>query len=297
MGFKEVIAESTHAKITFDEPMKKHTAYGVGGPAKYFAQIDSLYSLNKTVSLCKEYRVRYKVIGNGTNILVSDKGFNGMIITIKNLSDVFFKVNEVCAMCGASLEKLIRFATLNGLSGLEALAGIPATVGGAVVMNAGAFGHNISDKITTVETLCDGKIKKYSVDECKFKYRSSRFKGKREVVVSATFKLDHSAREIVSASVQTHLELRKNIHPTGKSCGSVFINPNKVAAGRLIDMAGLKGFSVGGAKVSQKHGNFIITDSKATACDVFVLISTIKEKIKQKFNVDLQEEVEYVGEF
>ena len=242
MGFKQSLSDYTNAKILYDEPMRKHTGYGVGGNALYFAEVDSLYSLSGIISLCKAHNVRYKVIGNGTNLLVSDKGYNGMIISTKKISDVFFKVNEVRAMCGASLDKLIKFTADNGLSGIETLVGVPATIGGAIVMNAGTFGRTISDYLTTVETLYDGKIKKYYKDECKFGYRTSRFKGRKEVVISATFKFNDSERAIVNESIKSYKELRKNIQPIGRSCGSVFKNTTQERAGRLIDMAGLKGY-------------------------------------------------------
>ena len=297
MGFKNALTECTHAKIYFDEPMKKHTGYSVGGTADYYVEIDSLYTLNEIITLAKKYRVQYKVLGNGTNVLVSDDGFRGIVISLKRLSDVFCKLDEVRAMAGASLEKLIKFAADHRLKGLESLAGIPATIGGAVVMNAGAFGHNISDKITSVETLCDGKIKKYSVDECKFGYRKSRFLGKKEVVVSASFKLENGEREVVLAGIKAYSDLRKSLHPLGRSCGSVFKNPKPDTAGTLIDRAGLKGFSIGGATVSDKHANFIVTTGKATALDVYSVIKHIKEKIKCEFDIQLEEEVEFVGEF
>ena len=183
MGFEKSLTEYSNAKIVFDEPMKKHTCFRVGGCARYYAEIDSLYTLNALITLARKYRVKYKVIGNGTNLLFSDLGYDGLVINTHRLNDVFFKRNEVRAMAGATLEKLIRFNLDHRLSGLEAISGIPATVGGAVVMNAGAFGHNISDYLTTVETLIDGKIKVYDKDGCKFNYRSSRFLGKKEVVV------------------------------------------------------------------------------------------------------------------
>ena len=297
MGFKDELTEFTHAKIRFEEPMKKHTALGVGGKAKYFAEVDSLYGLNLLTALAQRYRVKYKIIGNGTNVLVSDKGYDGVIICLKKLSDVFFKRDEVRAMAGANLDKLIKFAVDHRLTGLEALSGIPATVGGAVVMNAGAFGHNISDRITTVETLHNGKIKIYDKDDCKFGYRKSRFLGKKETVVSASFKLDQGDREEINVRIKNYRELRKNVQPSGKSCGSVFKNPPKLSAGALVDKAGLKGYSVGGAKISERHGNFILTDSRATATDVYALINYIKEEINKIFGVRLTEEVEYVGEF
>lgn len=295
--FKKALFDITNAKIYLDESMRRHTGYGVGGCARYYAEVDSLYSLNCIINLAKEHRIKYKVIGNGTNILVSDLGFNGIIIDIKNLNDVFFKREQVKAMAGAKVEKLIKFALDNKLSGLEALSGIPATLGGAIVMNAGAFGHNISDYITTVETLCDGKIKVYDKSECKFCYRTSKFFGKKEVVISATFLLKNKERNVISDSIKSYLNLRHSIQPSGRSCGSVFRNPKPFSAGALIEKTGLKGYKVGGATVSDKHANFIITSSKATAKDVYVLINTIKEKVKDAFNIELTTEVECVGEF
>lgn len=297
MGFKDELISFPHAKIKFGEQMKKHTALGVGGEAKFFAEVSSLYGLNTISQLATEFKVPFKVIGFGTNLLVSDKGYNGLIIDVSKINDVFFKRDTVRAMAGASVEKLIKFTLLNRLSGVESLAGIPATVGGAVVMNAGAFGRNISDCIYTVETLKDGKLKIYSKDECKFGYRTSRFFGKKEIVVSASFKFEKKDKESLANSVKTYTEIRKSIQPAGRSCGSVFKNPEGNSAGLLIDRANLKGLSVGGAKVSTKHGNFILTNNRATAMDVYNLIKTVKMKIKDEFDVDLVEEVEFVGEF
>ncbi len=297
MSFKKALGEITHAKIFFDQPMKKLTGYGVGGCARYYAEVDSLYALNDLISLAKQHRVRYKVIGNGTNLLVSDLGYNGLIISIKGLSDVFFKRDQVRAMAGARLDKLIKFALDHKLSGLESLAGIPATVGGAIVMNAGAFGHNISDCITTIETLNNGKIKIYDKRDANFAYRTSRFLGKKEVVISADFCFKNEDREKILSSMKTYLEIRKKMHPTERSCGSVFKNPKPYSAGSLIERAGLKNFTIGGATVSDKHANFVVVNPKARAKDVYLVIQHVKGVVKDKFNVELDEEVEYVGEF
>lgn len=297
MNFASVLKEFTHAKINFDEPMKKHTGFRVGGCARYYAEVDSLFGLNLLLSLAKKHKVKVKLIGNGTNVLFSDLGFDGLVVDLKKLNDVFFKRDEVRAMAGAKLDKLIKFALDHRLSGLEALSGIPATVGGAIVMNAGAFGHNICDYLTTVETLCDGKIKIYDKQDCKFGYRSSRFFRKKEVVVSASFLLPEGEREIIAAGIKTYTDLRKSIQPSGCSCGSVFKNPKPYTAGALIDKVGLKGASIGGATVSVKHGNFIITAGKAKAKDVYALIQEIKRKVKDAFDIELFEEVECVGEF
>ncbi len=295
--FKNALLDTTNAKILFDEPMKKHTSFGVGGCARYYAQIDSLYSLNSLITLAQQYKVRYKVIGCGTNLLVSDLGYDGLIIDIKRLSDVFFKREHVKAMAGAKLEKLLQFACDNKLTGLEAFAGIPASVGGAIVMNAGAFGHNICEFVDTVETLCDGKIKFYRKNECKFGYRTSRFLKNKEIIVSATFDLKVGDREKIGDSIKSYKDLRRLVQPTGRSCGSVFKNPKPFSAGALIESAGLKGNKIGGAFISEKHANFIITSSKAKAKDVYELIEQIKQKVKDAFGVELCEEVECVGEF
>ena len=297
MGFKNQLDQITHAKIYYNHPMKKHTSYGVGGCARYFAEVDSLYALNDLVGLAKTYRIKYKIIGNGTNILVSDLGYDGLIITIKGLSDIFFKRNEVRVMAGAKLEKLIKFNLEHKLCGLEALTGIPATVGGAVVMNAGAFGCNISKHITTVETLHNGKIKVYNKSDCAFGYRTSRFQGRKEAIISVNFLFDEGDREKISKSMKTYLEIRKSIQPCGRSCGSVFKNPKPMSAGALIERAGLKGLTIGGAKISEKHANFIITQNRCRAIDVKILIDEIKRTVNEKFNVELFEEIEYVGEF
>ncbi|MBQ8426983.1 MAG: UDP-N-acetylmuramate dehydrogenase [Clostridia bacterium] len=291
------LSENTHAKVLYDEPMKKHTSYGVGGNASCFVEADSLYTLSEVVSFAKDNKIPFKVLGNGTNVLVSDRGYKGIIICLTKLNDVFFVRDEIRAMAGVNLSKLIKFAKDHRLSGLEALSGIPATVGGAVVMNAGAFGHNISDKITSVETLHNGKIKKYYREECNFCYRGSRFFGKKEVIVSANFKLKESNREFILSGIKSFSELRTSIQPSGKSCGSVFKNPRPETAGRLIDKAGLKGYSIGGASISNRHGNFITTAGKATASDVYELITYVKKKIKDEFGIELKEEVEFVGEF
>ena len=297
MRLFEKLVGDTGAKIKSDEPMKNHTSMGVGGNARYYVEADSLYALREITEAAKRLRIKYKIIGNGTNILVSDSGYDGIIINIRRLSDIFFKVGEVRAMAGASLNKLIDFTAKNRLCGLEKLRDIPATVGGAVVMNAGAFGSTISEHITTVCTMKNGKLHSYSKEECGFGYRKSRFLGKKEVVVSADFRLESCEKEMVIAGIRTYAEERRRIQPYGKCCGSVFKNPLNDHAGRLIDAAGLKGYTLGGACISDKHANFIMNNKNASASDVYSLIQYIKDTVRDRFGITLSEEVEYLGEF
>lgn len=297
MGFRDELTEIYDLELKVLEPMKKHTAIGCGGAADYFTEIRSLYSLNSALELSRRYRVPVKIIGCGSNVLVSDKGFKGLIISTKRLSDVFLKKDGVMAMCGASIKSLAEFAAKNKLSGVEGLVGIPGTVGGAVIQNAGAFGHSVSDYVVTVETLRRGKLFRYDADECGFGYRKSRFKCGRETIVSATFALKKADETQIRAAMKEFSERRKNTQPQGKNCGSVFMNPKGFSAGKLIEDAGLKGLSVGGASVSLKHANFISAASYATASDVRALIEYIKKKVYDKFGVKLKEEVEYIGEF
>lgn len=297
MGFIDEMEDIGFTRILSDQPMKKHTSFGVGGISRFYAEADSLYSLNQLILTAKRHKIKHKLIGNGTNVLVSDKGYNGLIICTKKLNDVFFKRNQVKAMAGADLSKLIKFAVEHGLSGIEKLCGIPATVGGGVVMNAGAFGQTISDSIVEVETLEKGKIKKYYKNQCLFSYRTSRFRKNNQAVISATFEFKASDKDKLNEQMNACQIRRKNIHPTGRSCGSVFKNPTPNSAGALIERAGLKGQTIGGATVSRKHGNFIITSSSATATDVKNLIEHVKDKVFNEFGIMLEEEVEYVGEF
>ncbi len=297
MGFKEELLEFTQAKILFDEPMKKHSGYGLGGSAKYYIVTDNLYTIKEIISLCACNGEKLKIIGNGSNILVSDVGFNGVILNTSGLKDIEFLQDKIRVSSGVQLSKLIRFSMEKGLSGLEPLTGIPATVGGAIVMNAGAFGHTISDYLVSVEVLTDGKIVVYNKEDCGFRYRKSNFYNKNQFVISATFQLEKGDKSLIQSNIENYKELRKNMHPTGRSCGSVFKNPKTTYAGALIECAGLKGFSVGGATVSNKHANFIVVDDNAKAQDVYSLIQSIKNTIKNVYRIELNEEIEFIGDF
>ncbi len=295
MVFVQALENITYEKVLENEQMKRHTSIGVGGEARYFVSIKSLHVLNNVLECSRRYKIRCKIIGNGTNLIFSDSGYNGLIISIKGISDVFFKVDEVKAMAGATIAKLIDFCAENKLGGIEELSGIPATIGGAIKMNAGAFGKCISDYVTRVEVLKNGKIISYNKADCDFSYRTSKFSKSKEIITAVYFKFDRDGFSM--DKLKKFRQRRNETQPFNKSCGSIFKNPENLSAGKLIEDAGLKGFSLGGARVSTKHANFIVNEKNAKACDVYNLIKYIKEKIKSVYGITLQEEVEYVGEF
>lgn len=298
MVFIDSLSKIVDTEVEFNYPLSECSGYKVGGNAKYYIETYSLKALKEVIQAVKECKIPYKIIGNGTNVLFSDDGFDGVIICTKKLSGVFSDGKIVRAMCGANLNKLIEISASGGFTGIEELYGIPASVGGAVTMNAGAFGKNISDYISYVEVLKNGRIIKIDKADCRFAYRGSRFLRGGGIVIAADFAFPtYVGSECLIERIKPVIERRSSLQPHGTSCGSVFKNPNGSSAGRLIDLAGLKGKSVGGATVSKIHGNFIVTEVGATAGDVYALIQYIKEKVNRIFGVRLQEEIEYVGEF
>ncbi len=297
MGFIDEINQRTNLQLLVNQSMKKHTAYGVGGNAKFFANANTVHQLNVASLLCKKYKIPCKIIGNGTNILFSDKGYAGLVISTKGISEIFQKGNKIRATCGVHLKNLIDYTLEHSLAGVEMLTGIPASIGGAVYMNAGAFKHEISENIIEVESIFDGKLVKRYKDECQFKYRESIFNKDKEIIVSATFEFNDGSVKAINEKIQSVLAVRKTFQPTGKSLGCVFKNPEKFSAGQLIDGLGLKGYKIGGASISEKHGNFIVTDSTATATDVLELIEFIKLKVLKEYKIKLKEEIEIIGDF
>lgn len=293
MGIVEFLRQIPDIHFTENENMEERTSLKVGGAAKFFVCPDTVYALTKSISAAQNMGVKYKIIGNGTNLLVSDKGFDGLIICTKNLNGLLLDKGEIIALCGTPLKRFTDFVRGAGRTGAEGLAGIPATIGGAIYQNAGAFGYNISDRITEVTSIKDGLTVRRKKADCRFGYRDSVFKRNGEFIVSAKFRFNKRKAPIA----EDYCELRKNSQPSGRTCGSVFLNPEGDFAGRLIERAGLKGFKIGGATVSDKHANFIITEQGATARDVYSLIEKIKREVYAKFSVTLKEEVEYLGEF
>lgn len=285
---------NTGIEFFTDELMKEHSYYRIGGPAALFIKPKNSSELVQSIGILKENSIKYFILGKGSNILVPDEGYEGCIIDMNAYFNRLSVQGEIMvAESGCTLSAAGLFAEKNGLSGFEELSGIPGTVGGAVVMNAGCYGAETKDITNSVTVLREGKEKEMKSEELEFGYRSSNLKG--EIILSVKFRLKKGIEEEIREKRLKYLALRNEKQPVDlPSCGSVFKRPANDYAGRIIEEAGMKGKSVGGAKVSEKHAGFIVNTGKATASDVRSLIEEIKEKVYQKFNVQLEEEVIYL---
>lgn len=297
MGFNNELVEFSNEEILTDYPTDKLVTFRSGGNAKYYVCPHSLKNLRTVISICEEYSVPYVIIGNGSNVLISDKGYNGVLISLKNFNSVYVNKRGITAFAGATLKKTFDISVVNSLSGLEELVGIPATIGGATCMNAGAFNKNISDLIESVTSLRDGRIIKRYKEDCKFSYRNSLYKNSNEVIISIDIILKNKERYKIEELSKFYQNKRKESQPIGNCCGSVFNNPKNGYAGKILEDTGLKGYRIGGAHFSNKHANFIVNDRNATAKDIYSLILLAKNVVKEKYKIDLQEELILIGEF
>jgi len=289
-----------------EEPMHKHITFRVGGPAEWFVLVKSTGQLKAVLSLCKEQEEPYYIIGNGSDLLVSDAGVRGVIIRLAGeFEEIAAKetVNEgvcdVCAGAGVMLASLSLRAGKKGFTGLEFANGIPGTVGGAVLMNAGAYGGEIKDTIVAAEVMTkEGEIKRLTKEELQLSYRHSIMMESGDIVLKAYFKLTVRPKLQIFAVMESYRKARQEKQPLEyPSAGSTFKRPEGYFAGKLIQDAGLQGYSVGGAMVSTKHAGFVINAGGATATDVYQLIQQIRKTVKDKFQVELEPEVRFLGEF
>lgn len=287
-------------KINFlkNEPMSRHTSFHIGGNAQYFILPNDEKSLIDIIDFCKKSDIPVTLIGKGSNLVVSDAGIDGAVICTLNLNGIRFSENgNIFAQSGASLAALCTFARDNCLSGLEFAYGIPASVGGAMFMNAGAYGGEMRD-VAVGALVLDENLNTFLIegeDMC-LSYRNSIFKKKGLFVLGAYFKLNKDKKEEINARMEDFLSRRKEKQPLEyPSAGSVFKRPIGYFAGALIEKNGFKGFSVGGAQVSEKHAGFIINRGNATCCDVKKLVEIIKEKVEKQDGVLLQPELIFIG--
>jgi UDP-N-acetylmuramate dehydrogenase len=282
-----------------DEELARHTTMKIGGPADLFIEPTSIEGLKKTMQLVQKYRVNWRAIGRGSNLLVSDQGIEGVVIKLgNNLKDMKLDGTQLTVGAGYSIVALAVLISKKGLSGLEFASGIPGSVGGAVYMNAGAHGSDISKILTNAHILFeDGSLQWLSIDEMEFSYRTSVLQKKRPgIVVEARFQLTEGDKEQIVAVMQKNKDYRKVTQPYDSPCaGSIFRNPLPHFAGKLIEEAGLKGFQIGGAQISEMHGNFIVNAGNAKAFDVLQLIEYVKKTIVEKYNIQMETEVEIIG--
>lgn len=295
----ETLKEIGISVIKENEPLANHTTMKIGGPADLFIEPSSIEQLQKSLEAINKYKMKWRAIGRGSNLLVSDSGIDGIVIKLGKGLDTL-KIDDEIVKVGAGFS-LIHLATSisrMGLSGLEFASGIPGSVGGAVYMNAGAHGSDISKVLKRALILFeDGKLEWVDNEEMEFSYRTSILQKKRPgIVVEAIFQLKKGNREEIVAAMQKNKDYRKETQPWNFPCaGSIFRNPLPLYAGKLIQDAGLKGYKLGGAQISEMHGNFIINTGNATAKDVMNLIQLIKDTIYEKYGVKLETEVEIIG--
>jgi len=289
-----------------EEPMAKHITFRVGGPAEWFVRVNTIEQLKQVLALCKEQEEPYYIIGNGSDLLVSDAGVRGVIIRLAGeFEEVILRetVNEgicdICAGAGVMLAALSLRAGKKGFTGLEFANGIPGTVGGAVLMNAGAYGGEIKDTIVAIDVMTkDGEVRRLEKEELKLSYRHSAMMDSGDIVLKAYFKLTVRPKLHIFAIMESYRKARQEKQPLEfPSAGSTFKRPEGYFAGKLIQDAGLSGYSVGGAMVSTKHAGFVINAGGATATDIYRLIQHIQKTVKEKFQVDLEPEVRFLGEF
>ena len=282
-----------------NEPMKNHTTFRIGGNADMYVSIKSAEELSSLIKLANEAGISYTVIGNGSNLLVSDEGIRGLVIEIgSDFNQVEVKGERIYAEAGTLLSKLAASAAKASLSGLEEISGIPGTLGGALYMNAGAYGGEIKDVVKSVTYVDgDGNINKIDGDDCEFGYRRSIFTDGGKYIVSAELLLKKDKASEINAKMAEYSKRRREKQPLSyPSAGSTFKRPEGCFAGKLIEDSGLKGFRIGGAQVSELHAGFVINCGDATADDVKAVIEHVRKTVKEKFGKDLEPEVKYMGE-
>jgi len=299
VNFKEIEKYIDSSKIKYDEPMSKHTTMKIGGLADIMVIPESIEDVKNTLGFAKENNIPVTIIGNGSKLLVLDKGIRGIVIKFgSKFANITVTGDAIVVEAGMTLPRLAIVAKDNSLSGLEFAAGIPGNVGGAVFMNAGAYGSDMSNVIEEVTYLDeDLDIKTIKNKDCDFAYRTSIFRKRSYIILSAKLKLSHGNKEEIDALMKQNNEARRTKQPLEyPNAGSTFKRPEGYFVGKLIDDLGLKGYSIGDAEISTKHSGFIVNKGNAKAKDVVELINYIKEKVLEANDVKLEEEIIVLGE-
>lgn len=285
-------------KIEFDEPLSKYTYTKTGGPADAVAFPETKEDLKTLINWVKDNQIPLTILGNASNLIVRDGGIRGLVIILTSMKEMSINGNEVYAQSGVPLIEVSRKAGASSLTGLEFACGIPGSIGGAVYMNAGAYGGEVADVIESVDVLTrEGEFKTIQCEECEFSYRHSVFQTNEDIVIGVKFVLAQGDGEAIHAKMAELTHLRESKQPLEyPSCGSVFKRPTGYFTGKLIQEAGLQGYRIGGAEVSKKHAGFIVNIDNATATDYVRLIEYIQEVIWRNNQVRLEPEVRIIGE-
>lgn len=287
-------------RVFTEEAMSQHTTFKIGGPADYFLMPDKGEDVGRVIKICKEKEIPYFILGNGSNLLVGDGGYRGAVIQIyRNMSSVTVEGNEITAQAGALLSAVAAAAKNASLTGFEFAGGIPGTIGGAVVMNAGAYGGEMKDVLTEVTVMnAEGDIFTLPTEELELGYRTSIIKTAGYIVLEAKIRLKEGDPEVIRETMKDLTIRRTTKQPLEyPSAGSTFKRPEGYFAGKLIMDSGLAGYQVGGAQVSEKHCGFVINAGGATARDVRTLMDNVRDIVYKKYGVTLEPEVKFLGEF
>ena len=285
-------------KIEKDISLSTLTTYKTGGIAKLVVYPNNINNLKQMLKLIHKYNIKYFILGKGSNTLFSDKEFNGVIIKLDKLNNFKIKQTEIYVESGMILSKLVQASVKNELTGLEFAIGIPGTSGGAIYMNAGAYGKNMNNIVKSVIVLNEKfQIKEIPLEKLKFDYRYSIFQDNKNLIcVAANIKLEHGNHDEIASKIKENLLKRKNSQPLEyPSAGSVFRNPKGNYAGKIIEELGLKGKNIGGAEISTKHANFIINKNNASSSDILNLIKLVQKEVKDKYKIDLKLEQQLVN--
>ncbi|KPL14532.1 hypothetical protein AMJ74_03210 [candidate division WOR_3 bacterium SM1_77] len=279
-------------RVMMGEKLSRHTSFRIGGAAQYFVYVHTKNALRNVLNIITKNKMQYFLIGAGTNLLVADEGFKGVVLKLGGVFKRMAIHNGRCS-CGSGLlvDCLLTMAAKKGYGGLEFMAGIPGTMGGAVKGNAGAFGSSIADFTESVVIMDGSGIERTKTkSEIGFSYRDSRIRN-GEIITAVNLLMKKEKRKAILLKINRNLMIRKRKHPTGYSAGSFFKNPSGHAAGRLIEDCGLKGLSIGGAEISEKHGNYIINRGQAHAADVIALARVVQQRVRKKTGITLEREV------
>lgn len=281
-----------------NEPMSKHTTFRIGGNADVFVTPNTTESLESIISYVINNNIPYYIIGNGSNLLVKDNGFRGVIIQLyKKFANIAVNDNVITAQAGALLSTVAKTALNNSLTGMECLSGIPGTIGGAVCMNAGAYGGEMKDIVVKTKVIHNGKIETISNNDSDFGYRKSKIMSENMIVVETVLSLEKGNKEEIQSKMCDLLTQRNSKQPVElPSAGSTFKRPEGYFAAKLIDDSGLRGYSVGKAQVSPKHCGFVVNNGGATAKDVLTLMHNVSSVVEDNFGVKLEPEVRIIGE-